>query len=287
MAGQADISAGHEEDFTTWRESPTDSAPRVTSAPAMVRSAKIGREVPAASMTPDGNETSTSPDGSGSGTSGEPASKTSTTTGQQLKSGGSEDSGIQAGPTATQAPERKLQTREEREASEAATKAQAGPPDARSSSLPIRTREEREAVQAGSAQKTGEGPGSELPSLAEEEKAAGAKTGKVLDFKVQDLPGEFVLTIVTDSPVERVTSFHAKSPARLVVDLVGGWQAEGPPTRAVGSDLVEKIRVGVHPDKLRLVIDYKDKNLAVVSEPIIERQPRAVVIKLPKVEAGQ
>jgi hypothetical protein len=109
----------------------------------------------------------------------------------------------------------------------------------------------------------------------------------VLEFKVQNLPGEFVLTIVTDTPVEKVESFHAKSPARLVVDIMGGWQAPGPSNRTVDSDLVEKIRVGVHPDKLRLVMDYKAKDLPQVSEPIIERQPRAVVIRLPKPKKEQ
>ena len=165
--------------------------------------------------------------------------------------------------------------------------AQTGPSAERTPSKPATAREAREADQPNASRKTGESSGPDADPFVGAARAIEQKAGKVLEFKVQNLPGEFVLTIVTDTPVEKVESFHAKSPARLVVDIMGGWQAAGPSNRSVDSDLVEKIRVGVHPDKLRLVMDYKDKDLPQVSEPIIERQPKAVVIRLPKPEKEQ
>lgn len=117
---------------------------------------------------------------------------------------------------------------------------------------------------------------------AAEAKTPAPKGGKVLSIKTQDLAGEFMITIETDGPVERVTSFHAKSPARLVVDMWGAWQPGGPLTLPVQSGIMEKIRQGAHPEKLRLVLDYRDKDLVEFSEPSIEKQPKAVVVKVPK-----
>lgn len=114
------------------------------------------------------------------------------------------------------------------------------------------------------------------------ERPAAAKGGKVVEITAQDNPGEFVLTITTDGPVERVTSFYAKDPARLAVDLWGGWQASGPSVIAVNSPLVERIRTGSHPDKLRLVVDYRDKDFSGFSVPVVEKQDKGVVVRVPK-----
>lgn len=109
----------------------------------------------------------------------------------------------------------------------------------------------------------------------------GPAGGKVLDIKARENPGEFVLTIVTDGPVERVTAFHARSPARLGVDLWGDWQPSAPLARALEVPSMERLRQGVHPGKLRLVIDYKDKDLSAFGEPVLEKQPKAVIVRLP------
>jgi hypothetical protein len=114
------------------------------------------------------------------------------------------------------------------------------------------------------------------------DKAAAAKGGRVVDVTVQDTPGEFVLTITTDGPVERVTSFYAKDPARLAVDIWGGWQSSVPGVIAVGGPLIERIRIGSHPDKLRLVVDYRDKESAGFSEPVVEKKDTGVVVRVPK-----
>ncbi|WP_043645291.1 AMIN domain-containing protein [Fundidesulfovibrio putealis] len=115
-----------------------------------------------------------------------------------------------------------------------------------------------------------------------DEKPAAAKGTRILEIKTQDKPGEFVLTIVTDGPVEKVTSFHAKGPARLAVDLQGSWQSALGASTPVEGELFERIRLGAHPDKLRLVIDYRDKELSAFSEQIVEKQPKGVVVRIPK-----
>ena len=114
------------------------------------------------------------------------------------------------------------------------------------------------------------------------ERQAAAKGGKIVEISFQDNPGEFVLTLATDGPVERVTSFYAKDPARLAVDIWGGWHASGPSMIAVNGPFVERIRTGVHPDKLRLVIDYRDKELSGFSEPVVEKLDKGLVVRVPK-----
>ncbi|MBI4806287.1 MAG: AMIN domain-containing protein [Desulfovibrio sp.] len=119
------------------------------------------------------------------------------------------------------------------------------------------------------------------------DKAVPAKGGKVVDVTAQDNPGEFVLTITTDGPVERVTSFYAKDPARLAVDIWGVWQPGVPGVIAVGGPIMERIRIGSHPDKLRLVVDYRDKESSGFSEPVVEKTDKGVVVRVPKSKKPQ
>ena len=139
------------------------------------------------------------------------------------------------------------------------------------------------AQEAAPAEKGVPGPvQGQLAKEAAKQPASEAKGGKVLEIKAEERAGEFVLTIVTDGPVERVTSFHAKGPSRLAVDIWGGWQVSGPSAKAVQGEFIEKVRVGAHPDKLRLVVDYRDKELSGAPEPSVEKQPKAVVVRLPR-----
>ncbi|MFZ5427240.1 MAG: hypothetical protein ACOZEN_09705 [Thermodesulfobacteriota bacterium] len=146
-----------------------------------------------------------------------------------------------------------------------------------------------DGVRAEALPEKPESPSSSVKPGPEDRDGQSAKSGtaggKVLGINVRENPREFVLTIVTDGPVERVTAFHAKSPARLGVDLWGDWQPSAPLARPLGGPAMERLRQGVHPGKLRLVIDYKDKDLSAFSEPVLEKQPRAVVIRLPLLTA--
>lgn len=129
------------------------------------------------------------------------------------------------------------------------------------------------------------GPAAQQKAPTESEKPGTGKGSKILDVKAQDKPGEFVLTIVTDGPVEKVSTFHAKGPARLAIDLQGSWQSALGASIPMEGELFERVRLGAHPDKLRLVIDYRDKELSAFSELIVERQPKGVVVRIPKAKA--
>ncbi|WP_243367598.1 AMIN domain-containing protein [Fundidesulfovibrio soli] len=119
------------------------------------------------------------------------------------------------------------------------------------------------------------------PAKGEAGDAGAQATGKVLEVTAKAVSGALVLTVVTDAPVEKVLTARYNSPTRVVVDVVGHWQGGVKPSLASEADFVEKVRLGMHPDRLRIVFDYRDKQAAGGAEPKIEKQAKGVVITLP------
>jgi type IV pilus secretin PilQ/predicted competence protein len=64
-----------------------------------------------------------------------------------------------------------------------------------------------------------------------------------------------LLHMVADGAIESTESFVLENPARLVIDLPGLQNAAPKARVAVGGDLVSSVRVGAHPDKVRVVVD--------------------------------
>lgn len=69
--------------------------------------------------------------------------------------------------------------------------------------------------------------------------------------------GGTTLTISGDGDIGEYTSFALNDPTRLVVDIagVGSTLSSRTLTINIGSRLVDKVRVGAHPGKVRLVFD--------------------------------
>jgi outer membrane protein TolC len=90
-------------------------------------------------------------------------------------------------------------------------------------------------------------------------------------FKVGD-----EIRVVAEPPVRDVESFRLEDPARLVVDLPGavGALSHDPPRPATGP--VERVRVGQHPDKLRVVLDLRGP----IESHRVEATPEGVRISL-------
>lgn len=250
------------------------SQPAVTSDEKKVRSAKLGRQVPADAKGGDAaaetaKAQAEAPDKAAAPAAGDHAALSSA---EAVKTG---DASTPAQPALT--PPAATETAKEVAGREASAAAQTQPKETAKAAAKAGQSSGQSSVQAQFTAPKQSGQ----PSGGGEQSATPAG-GKVLDVKVQDNPGEFVLTIVTDAPLERVTSFHAKAPARLAVDLWGPWQTSAGGAVTLQSGLMEKVRLGAHPDKLRVVIDYRDKDLATFSEPVIEKQPKGVVVRVPK-----
>lgn len=287
--------------ITVEHESPSLAAPKVTSDPAKAKAGKIGRQV-ATGVAESKPEPKTVAEASAPA----PAPAVQENKAENAASAGNNEQ-KESGKAAPQ---------EQAKPEPAATAEKAGTPNpsqqsASSAAEPAKSAlapapaetgmSSAQSVQAAqsAANAQGDQPAAKTPqALATstassgtatppgqtkaEEKPAAPKGTRILEIKTQDKPGEFVLTIVTDGPVEKVTSFHAKGPARLAVDLQGSWQSALGASIPVEGELFERLRLGAHPDKLRLVIDYRDKDLAAFSEQIVEKQPKGVVVRIPK-----
>lgn len=91
--------------------------------------------------------------------------------------------------------------------------------------------------------------------------------------------GEFRMTVRADGPVIRYNAFTLESPPRLVVNLPGKWENQGRATYPMDSDLVDRVRVGEHPDYLSIVLDLKGKAPA---SPTIEKTDNGFSLTLKK-----
>ena len=69
--------------------------------------------------------------------------------------------------------------------------------------------------------------------------------------------GGVQVSLLTDGPVKTYKSFFLQDPPRFVIDLDGDWQTRRWSDIKVNNDLVKNIRIGRHPDRLRIVMDLK------------------------------
>jgi hypothetical protein len=92
--------------------------------------------------------------------------------------------------------------------------------------------------------------------------------------------GDLLTIIIScDSQIPETESFFLDSPPRFVVDIKGKWKNSGPSYLSVKDNLVSKIRIGTHKDRLRIVMDIKNKeNLA----PELKRSKDKLIITLIK-----
>lgn len=106
----------------------------------------------------------------------------------------------------------------------------------------------------------------EAPTTGSEEKPAGnvslAKEKgyrTLIGLESQASEGEFRVVILADRPVKKYESFFLASPPRLVIDLAGKWKNTGYSGLTLNGDKVKGIRVGEHFDRLRVVMDLKNR----------------------------
>jgi len=84
----------------------------------------------------------------------------------------------------------------------------------------------------------------------------------IRDIVLSESGSEQKLIFKTDSPVRKYKYFILSNPPRLVVDLPGVWKDPDFLEKKVDSNLISRIRLWKHGDKLRIVNDLKsDKTL--------------------------
>ncbi|WP_432734696.1 AMIN domain-containing protein [Maridesulfovibrio sp. FT414] len=87
-------------------------------------------------------------------------------------------------------------------------------------------------------------------------KSVASAGGIVGPLDVRCAAGEISLRLPLTAPAGRVKWFNLDNPRRLVVDLLGKWDCKGPSLYKLKDCGVEKIVIGEHPDKLRLVLYF-------------------------------
>lgn len=100
------------------------------------------------------------------------------------------------------------------------------------------------------------------------------------DIRPEVSEGEFRVEVLTDGPIRNYEEFFMDSPPRLVIDLPGEWKEPEYYVLKVKSEMAERIRIGRHHDKLRVVIDIKDKKI--LPSTIIQESPEGLIITIKK-----
>lgn len=102
---------------------------------------------------------------------------------------------------------------------------------------------------------------------------------RIKDIRSETASGVFRMILVSDGPVDEYKEFTLSPPPKLVLDILGKWEYPGKPTIWVKSDLVRRIRIGEHSDKIRLVLDLKGKKTL---EPVIEKTSEGLMLTIKK-----
>ncbi|WP_321405200.1 hypothetical protein [Maridesulfovibrio sp.] len=107
---------------------------------------------------------------------------------------------------------------------------------------------------------------------------------EVLEFTHTD--DQFLARLQTSAKVGRVTYFWMDNPSKLVVDLRGKWRYSVPRVTDLLSGFVGQVILGRHPDRLRLVFNFRDPNEKRGPSPQLIRTPRGldIVVAIPASE---
>ncbi len=80
-----------------------------------------------------------------------------------------------------------------------------------------------------------------------------AKASRIIDVKAS---GDSV-EVSSEGPIDNVDSFVLENPDRIVIDLWGAKNGVSRASQPIQHGSVERIRVGEHPDKVRVVLDLR------------------------------
>lgn len=140
----------------------------------------------------------------------------------------------------------------------------------------------RPAAPAKAAPAPGPEPARVQAAAAEQVAAAPAGVRRIASILAASQGGKAQVTVAADGPVKDFKAFTLASPPRFVVDLPGRFEYRGPAEAKVQGAALTAVRVGVYPDKVRLVLDFAtpgpDGRPAKV--PAVASSPRGLVISV-------
>ncbi|MFQ5585452.1 MAG: type IV pilus secretin PilQ [Thermodesulfobacteriota bacterium] len=87
------------------------------------------------------------------------------------------------------------------------------------------------------------------------------KGDKIVRIETTGGENESIVRIVGNGPPSSYNSFGLDSPARLVIDIWGAQNVLHERSIDVSDAFVKRVRIGDHPDKSRIVIDFSGENV--------------------------
>ncbi len=105
---------------------------------------------------------------------------------------------------------------------------------------------------------------------------AAAKLVKKIGFDSDT--GGFSADIRLSDKCGKVTWFNLEKPRKLVVDLRGAWKSQGASIYRFKKGPVEKVVVGEHPDRFRLVFYLREGKLDGKVRPVIQKSDNDIKV---------
>jgi len=115
---------------------------------------------------------------------------------------------------------------------------------------------------AQAAQSTAEPPKAAPAQPGAKAETAPYKGGRVVNIEAVEGPADYRVYLTTSAPVEKAQVFAKKSPPAVGIDLFGPWTAPVLTSLPGGEGFTDKMRIGAHPDKLRIMIDLKSDRIS-------------------------
>jgi len=111
------------------------------------------------------------------------------------------------------------------------------------------------------------------------QKAAGPRN-QLKNIRIRVEHTAVIMDIIADRPIEHYKFFGLENPQRKVVDLLGAFKPHAPTMQVPENNYVSGLRIGDHPDKLRIVADIKaEDRLKMQVERVSEKQIRLTVTR--------
>ncbi len=121
----------------------------------------------------------------------------------------------------------------------------------------------------------------ETKVVAGKEETTRKEAKNLTDVKVDRKDGEVIVTLKGDGEFGNFNAFGLDEPTRVVLDIWGVGATFEEREIPVGSDVVEQMRVGVHPDKVRIVFDSPQP---VVPTYSVDKEDATLVVRFKKAE---
>ncbi len=120
-------------------------------------------------------------------------------------------------------------------------------------------------------------PNAEAPTPGADPRTGSADQVKrsFLGVRPQRTSVGLALVVLTSRPVTAVQQTSLQNPRRWVFDLPGRWQKGSSSRLAINYPGIDAVRVGYHPNKLRIVVDLTSPAIELVA---VETVPRGLEI---------